>query len=1043
MSPEPLTTTHCPGIVDVCRVPVPLKWILCFAVSCAVFLAVPGCKALEPTTGLAQYAHRVWHFGDAGLLGTPQDITQTADGFIWVSTQDGLYRFDGMRFRRWQPVSGESLPSNSTWYLLGARNGSLYVSTDLGLARITHGHVHLYPESPRWPGPFLEDRNGDVWMGVSGSQSASQAICKINENSLDCYGSKENFPCTRGLSNLATPDGSLWIGSAQGVCRWKPGEQPVLERVGGLANQSGSFVQALARTPDGSLWAGVSNRRGVGGLLRWTGHRWKPYPIHGPNGRALSVTCLLALQNGSLWIGTSEAGIFRLADGRIEHLETADGLSSNHVLALYEDHEAGVWAVTPAGVDYFRDYAVLSLSSADHIFSSRAVTVAADREGTVFLGGDTLSVVYKNDLPVRFMDQYQRPVRDVEFLFTDSEDNLWIGTRGHLLLLTQERDIHELDRLSPSDYVAYIAEDRSRNVWVALDDSRTQSTTLLEFRNAKLTATFAVNSLIGKQQINALAADPAGGLWAGGSAHGLYRFHDGRFDRILSAGLNDRVENLMTEESGALWVVTPHGFVRYDDGRSQRLTTASGLPCDSGVNIQNDGAGSTWFYMHCGILEVSDDTLRTWWDHPERKIHGRLFTASDGARPNLSNGSPAHTPDGHLWSASDYLFQVIDEKHIPFNTHPPPVEIDSAIADGRFCRAVKGGVTLPTGTRELEIDYSGLSYRIPELVHFRYRLLGYDARWIDIGGRRRVFYNDLQPGHYVFQVVASNNSGVWCPAPISLSFTIPRAWYQTFAFRLCLLIAVFATIPFAFISRLQRYATAMKVRFDARLEERTRIARDLHDTLLQTIQGSKMVVDAARGQRDNRISAELALEKLSVWLDRASREGRAALDSLRTFPPHATKLNTALKHAVEECCSDIAINVFLSEVGVSRDFHPIAQEDVCHIGYEAIRNACSHSHATSLWITLEYRRSFRLTVRDNGRGIDEGTLRNGRAGHFGLAGMRERARQLGGQLTISSSIDGGTTVCLTVPGQAIYRKSGERLRLLMKRLFQPLSPDDM
>lgn len=998
---------------------------------------------MEPTTGLAQYAHRVWHFGDAGLLGTPQDITQTADGFIWVSTQDGLYRFDGMRFRRWQPVSGESLPSNSTWYLFGARNGSLYVSTDLGLARITDGHVHIYPESPRWPGPFLEDQNGDVWMGVSGSQSLGQAICKVNEKSLDCHGGKENFPCSRGLSNLAVPDGHLWIGGAQGICRWRPGENPELERVAGLASQDGSFVRALARTTDGSLWAGVSNRRGMGELLRRSGHGWQPYPLPGLHRRAISVTCLLALRNGSLWIGTSEAGIFRLADGRVEHLETADGLSSNHILALYEDHEAGVWAVTPAGIDYFRDYAVLSLSSADHIFSSHAVAVASNRQGRVFLGGDTLSVVRNNEVPIRFQDQYQRPVRDVEFLFSDSEDHLWIGSRGHLLLLTQERDVHEIDRLSVSDYVAYITEDRSRNVWVALDDSQTQSSTLLEFRNAKLAAAFAVNALIGKQQINALAPASAGGLWAGGSTGGLYRFHDGHFDRIASADLNDRVENLMAERSGALWIVTPHGFVRYDNGRTQRLTTASGLPCDSGVNIQNDGAGSTWFYMHCGILQVSDDVLHAWWEHPERKIQGRLFTASDGARPNLSNGAPAHTPDGHLWSASDYLFQAIDEKRIPFNTYPPPVEIDAVVADGRRCLSTKGEVALPPRTREVEIDYSGLSYRIPELVHFRYRLQGYDARWIDTGGRRRVFYNDLPPGHYVFQVMASNNNGVWCPTPVSLSFTIPRAWYQTFIFRLGLLIVILTAILFALIYRLQHYARAMQLRFDARLEERTRIARDLHDTLLQTIQGSKMVVDAARGQFDNRISAELALEKLSVWLDRASREGRIALDSLRSLPPHARKLNTALKHALAECCSDTDINVFLSEVGISRDFHPIAQEEVCHIGYEAIRNACSHSHATSLNITLEYRRSFRLTVRDNGRGIDEATLRNGRVGHFGLAGMRERARQLGGQLTISSSMNGGTTVCLIVPGQAVYRQSGERLRLLMKRLFQPLSPDDM
>ena len=301
----------------------------------------------------------------------------------------------------------------------------------------------------------------------------------------------------------------------------------------------------------------------------------------------------------------------------------------------------------------------------------------------------------------------------------------------------------------------------------------------------------------------------------------------------------------MQEPGGALWIVTQQGLVRYFKGEAKRLTAASGLPCDSGVNIQEDGEGSKWFYMHCGIVRVSDAELAAWWQGSKGSASGRLFDALDGARPNLSNGSPTQTPDGKLWSASDYEFQIIDRHHLPFNKVPPPVTIEQLTADGKDFTP-DHHLVLPMHTRQIEFDYAGLSFLIPELVRFRYRLQGHDANWIEAGNRRQAFYNDLPPGRYVFHAAACNNDGVWSTKNATLIFTIRPAWYQLMIFRVATMMLAIALATLIYLSRVRRYEALLKLRFDDRMQERTRLARDLHDTLLQTIQGSKMVADEAR-----------------------------------------------------------------------------------------------------------------------------------------------------------------------------------------------------
>jgi signal transduction histidine kinase len=310
---------------------------------------------------------------------------------------------------------------------------------------------------------------------------------------------------------------------------------------------------------------------------------------------------------------------------------------------------------------------------------------------------------------------------------------------------------------------------------------------------------------------------------------------------------------------------------------------------------------------------------------------------------------------------------------------------------------------------------------MPQRMGFRYILEGRDTGWQDPGLRRQAFYSDLRPGSYRFRVIASNNDGVWNRTGATLDFKVAAAWYQTIWFRsLCLLVGVLLLWAI-YRLRVRRIAGAMKARFDERLAERTRIARDLHDTFLQTIQGSKLVADDALSDTTDPSHMRQAMEKLSAWLARATEEGRAALNSLRTSTTEVNDLAGGFRRALEECRIHSPMEVSLQASGQIHEMHPIVRDEVYRIGYEAIRNACVHSKATQLRVELSYAQDLSLRIYDNGVGIDPDIVQRGKPGHFGLQSMRERTARIMGKFIVESSAGSGTVITLIVPGGIIYR----------------------
>jgi signal transduction histidine kinase len=398
--------------------------------------------------------------------------------------------------------------------------------------------------------------------------------------------------------------------------------------------------------------------------------------------------------------------------------------------------------------------------------------------------------------------------------------------------------------------------------------------------------------------------------------------------------------------------------------------------------------------------------------------------ALDGADPGWNGEriqpSAARSPDGRLWFVGSSSLQMIDPGRSYKNPTPPPVHVEGLVADGKSYSPTSP-ITLPPLTRDIQIDYTALSFVLPQRMGFRYILEGRDRGWENPGLRRQAFYSDLRPGSYRFRVIASNNDGVWNQTGATLDFKVAAAWYQTIWFRsMCSVVGVLLLWAI-YRLRVRRIARTMKSRFDERLAERTRIARDLHDTFLQTIQGSKLVADDALSATTDLSHMRQAMEKLSAWLGRATEEGRAALNSLRTSTTEGNDLADAFRRALEECRIHSSMEVSLQVAGHTQEMHPIVRDEVYRIGYEAIRNASVHSKATQLKIELSYGQDLSVRISDNGAGIDSGIVLRGRPGHFGLQNMRERAARIMGKFSVESSAGSGTVITLAVPGGIIYR----------------------
>ncbi len=1006
--------------------------------------------ALDPASHISQYGHSAWRVQDGAFRGAPVVITQTKDGYLWIGTDVGLVRFDGVRFVVWSPPAGERLLDPRVFSLLGARDGSLWIGTGYGISRWRNGELINYPQISGRIEAIAEDADAVIWLVRTQITDGMGPVCRIKLEDVTCYGKTEGIPFPIAVQLSVGNSGELWIGGYSELCRWNPGFSPEgSSRAGssqegssqagssGEGSACGSYfvrgphrpetfasLKAIATAPDGTGWAA---QVGSGAILQlehlegqqWVTRRFPQIPVNN-----LEVTALFADRDNALWIGTSNHGIFRVIGNAVDHYGHLEGLSSDGVSRFYQDAEGTVWVVTSEGIDNLRDLKVVSYSIREGLSAGGAGTVLAASDNTLWIGnfhsldrlrdGRVSGIHAGNGLPGTYVTTF----------FIDHAGKLWIGIDNGLWVY----DAGKFQAIRHADGSALgvvfgITEDTRRNIWVRaghnldrIHDSLLQE----ETTSPQLSTAYT------------LAANPQGGIFLGLVDGALVQYEDGKTRTYPSneSGNTRQIRDLLVEPDGSVWGTTMDELARWKNGVRRNLTPRNGLPCDGIFALVKDDRGSLWLDSKCGLIEIERSQLDLWWEHPDTLVKFKLLDAFDGVQAGLTPLKPQSTRsrDGRLWFVNGRILQGMDPAHLHMNPVPPPVHIEEIIADHRQYSS-RADQHLPALTHDLEIDYTATSFVAPQRVQFRYKLEGRDSTWQEPGTRRQAFYSDLSPGKYKFRVTACNNDGVWNEAGAVLEFSILPAYYQTAWFRVCcvaaLLLFVFAIYQF----RVQQMQRQFNIGVEARVNERTRIARELHDTLLQSLHGLLFQFQAVRNLLPRRPEdAMRSLDEAINETEKALSESRDAIQGLRSEPIAkgnlAERLTAESKELANSASADTALPVVdLIEEGDRRSLSPTANNEVCRIALELLRNAFRHADATRIEAEIRYDdRLLRLRIRDNGKGIDPNVLKEGGiAGHWGVRGVRERAQRIGAQLEFWSEVGAGTEVQLTVPASVAYQ----------------------
>jgi len=1005
----------------------------------------PGAWAADAGLDVSQYAHTAWRVRDGFVKGAIFAIAQTPDGYLWLGTESGLVRFDGVRAVPWQPPAGEQLPSNFINALLVAQDGRLWIGTHRGLASWKDGKLTEYAELAGLNvGAILQDRVGTVWIGAAGAPTGD--LCAARGEGLQCYGA-ENFG--RGVSALYEDHaGNLWVAGQSHLWRWKPGAPEHYPFPHGT-----TWCFGLTEDENGAILVSSS-----GGLERLVSGQFQSYTFPGIAGQ-FRGSRLFRSRDGSLWVGSWE-GLLHLHEGRTDVFRAVDGLTADFVTPIFEDREGNVWVGTQDGLDRFRDVAVPTISRKQGLESSAAWSLKATTDGSIWIvtaGGlnrwkNGQVTIYRSRTELSQKghgDEQETAARGTateivnsgltgspRSMGQDQQGRLWTSTTEGVFYFENERFIKV--RGLPGETTQAIVGDAAGNVWISDEEKG-----LL-----RLTTEFMVRrtpwAQFAHHHAYALLPDRTGGLWLGFHDGGIAYFKDGQvrasYTPADGLGTGD-VSNLQFDSRGTLWAATEGGLSHIKDGHIATLTSKNGLPCDAVHWLMEDDDQAFWLYKPRGLVRIVRSELDAWLNDSARVVRFTILGTADGVRtPEIPGGyQPMVTksPDGKIWFLPRDGVSVLDPHHLAYNKVPPPVHIEQVTADGKTYDPAQG-LRLPPRIQHLDIDYTALSLVAPEKNRFRFRLEGYDRDWRDVGNRRQAFYTNLPARNYRFRVMACNNSGVWNEKGAFLDFSIAPAYYQTTWFLGVCVAALAALLIGVYELRVRQVAREYNLRLDERVNERLRIARELHDTLLQSFQGLLMRFQAV----SNELEEGEPKEELDEAIGRAAQaitEGRDAVQGLRSSAVESNDLAASLESLGKELAAgESRPPEFTMQVeGAARDLHPILRDEVYRVAGEAMRNSFRHADAQQIEVEIRYdEKQFRLRVRDDGKGIDPKLLAEvGRAGHFGLRGMGERAKRVGGKLTVWSSerradgkLDSGTEVELKIPAARAYAGFGATRR---------------
>ncbi len=1024
-----------------------------------MMLAIPA-KALDPQKLISQFTHTSWTAKD-GVPGPVRAIAQTPDGYLWLGTEAGLYRFDGLHFVAWEPTFGEQILGSSVWSLCTSRDGSLWIGFSSGrISQLRNGHLKNYSHADGMPDggilSIVEDGNGSIWAG------GQYGLTKLDSGRWRQVGAESGYPAPGAQVLFVDRRGTLWVatdGLSFGLSKDPVRRNTILS----LAPNAKSFVATresvgqvwmMAEAPDGDVWIADTTGRTVRPIVnRHTseaGIRIGAEPL-----------CVLFDRDRSLWIGADQRGLRRLVDvtqpqkAVLDQPRAREGLSSDRVYSALEDREGNLWFGTAGGLDRFRENKVVAYSNEEGLIQDQRLAMASTPDGSVWLVSYTSNTVQRfrqGRITTSKLPAYSRSdTTRILSLYADGNNRVWFG--GSFRLAEEaggKLSFINVPDIEKGAMVHAIARDARGDLWITVWGGD-KGGGVLRLRDGNWTD-FRNRIHLPQYRCRVLYGDPLGRLWLGFedgeiAVYENEEFHVYSFGDGLPGG---RVLAITRDRAGNFWIGSEGGLSHFDHGHFATITKKNGLPGNSVSGIVEDDDGFLWLAGTLAILRVSSQELEKALLSPSYQMQGASFDANDGLRGLPRQREPFPTAirstDGRLWFSTSEGVAVIDARRLPRNIVPPPVTIETVKADDQTLQPASG-LSLRPRTRNLQFEYAALSFTAPEHVQFRYKLEGYDDDWRGPVSAREVAYTNLPPRNYRFRVIASNSDGVWNEDGASLNFTLTPAFSQTNVFRLLCVVSGVFIVCVIYRMRVLQISRAIGARFDERLAERTRMARDLHDTFLQTIQGSKLVADDALEPSSDLVRMRRAMEQLSLWLGTATQEGQVALNFLHTATTQTNDLAEALRRATEDGVIPSSMAVTFSVVGDAKEMQPIVRDEIFRIGYEAIRNACTHSGAGRLEIELRYARDLTLRVDDNGTGIDPAISDRGKDGHFGLRGMRERTARIGGKLTLMSSSNSGTEIKLVVPGRIIFRKMlgrrslSSRIRALLRSRDEPSNLD--
>ncbi len=985
---------------------------------CFAALIIINTYALDPNRMLSQFPHDRWTAEDGFPGGTIYAITQTADGYLWLGTEKGLVKFDGLTFKLIQHADTPTLPAGPVLGLLTDANGNLWIRLQSpSIVRYRNGKFEdvltkLGRLEPRITAMSL-DTNNQILLSTF-----ENGILRYDGEKFIEVAAKTDVSRSIVMAVAETPAGDIWMGTRDaGLIRLR--EQQFSAASKNLPDQK---INCLLPVGNGELLIGTDK-----GIVRWDGNQLTQNGLP-PMLNQIQILTMLKDRDSNIWIGTDQLGLVRFNTNSIltEKPDKVGDAGNGAITTLFEDREGNLWAGDDQGIERFRDSAFVTYSTAENLPS--------EKNGAIY---------------------------------TDEENRVWFAPLEGGLYWRKGKQVQEITADGLAQEIVYsITGDGKNDLWIGRQRG---GLTHLHFQENSLTSkTFTQKDGLVQNSIYSVYQAHDGSIWAGTLSGGVSHLQDGEFTNFTTAnGLSANTVTTMAEsnDGAKMWFATPNGLSSLSNNVWQTLTTRDGLPAENVSSLLADSSGILWigtakglaFLDSSGQIQSSNDfpaSLREsvfgiaedkngslWLATANRilsvsreKLLSNSLVETDVREYGISDGlksvegikrSQSVTADAanRIWFSLGRGISMVDTRRLKSDSIPALVQIQTISVDGKAID-FNENPRVSSGLQRLVFSYAGLSLSIPERVRFRSRLEGFDKDWSEPTAAREAVYTNLSPGSYSFHVVASNSDGVWNGEEAVMRFEIEPVFWQTSWFRvLCVIAAAFAMLGL-YRLRLQRITTRLNARFETRLAERTRIARELHDSLLQDIVSVSMQLNVAVDNVPADSPSKKHLSRLIELMEQVTTEGRNTLRGLRSpNNDQAGNLEQAFAAIQQDFTGTNPADFRVIVEGSPQRLRRIAREEIFHIGREALLNAFRHSKAKKIEIVVEYAAKYlRILVRDNGCGIDSHILDGGRENHWGLLGMRERAEKIGAKLKVWSRIDAGTEVELIVPNYVAFKK---------------------